>query len=81
VLHDVPQNYMRLTWDSSSINEYADVRSNKTLSRLYAEAMTNLSSPVDCDFEKPTEIAGSTDQGKRIAPYFTLCTKSALQEM
>jgi hypothetical protein len=78
VLHDVPQNYMRLTWDSSSINEYADVRSNKTLSRLYAEAMTNLSSPVDCDFEKPTEIAGSTDQGKRIAPYFTRCRKCKL---
>ena len=50
-------------WSLISINEYADVRSNKTLSRLFAQAMANLSSPVDCDFERPTEIAGSTDQG------------------
>ncbi|CZR67583.1 related to amidohydrolase AmhX [Phialocephala subalpina] len=45
------------------INEYADVRCNKTLSRLYTTAMANLSSPVDCDFDNPTVIAGSTDQG------------------
>jgi hypothetical protein len=64
VLDKVLQKYMRLIWDSLSVNEYADVRSNKTLSSLYAQAMSSLSSPVDCDFEKPTEIAGSTDQGK-----------------
>jgi hypothetical protein len=81
VLDDLLQNYLRLIWDSSSINEYADVRSNKTLSSLYVQAMSCLSSPVDCDFEKPTEIAGSTDQGKLIAPDFTLCIKGMLQEM
>ncbi len=46
------------------INESADVRSNKALSKLYAQAMANLSSPVDCDFENATDTAGSTDQGK-----------------
>lgn len=62
--HDFQNSKQLIFLGSLSINEYADVRSNRILSKLYAQAMSSLSYPVDCDFEKPTEIAGSTDQGK-----------------
>lgn len=44
------------------MNTYADVRNNKTISSVYAEAMASLGSEVRCDFNSPG-LPGSTDQG------------------
>ncbi|KAH8646921.1 hypothetical protein BX600DRAFT_443889 [Xylariales sp. PMI_506] len=42
---------------------YSDLRPNKTLCAIYAEAMAALKSPVLCDLAAPPLIVGSTDQG------------------
>jgi metal-dependent amidase/aminoacylase/carboxypeptidase family protein len=44
------------------VNTYADLRSNKTICSLYAEAMAKVGSEVKCDFNSPG-VPGSTDQG------------------
>ena len=46
-------------------NEYAELRPNRTLCALYAEAMSlpSINSPVTCDFRDTDPFPGSTDQG------------------
>ncbi|OBT50787.1 hypothetical protein VE04_09311 [Pseudogymnoascus sp. 24MN13] len=46
-------------------NEYADLRPNRTICTLYAEAMSlpSINSPVTCDFSNTEPGPGSTDQG------------------
>jgi hypothetical protein len=46
-------------------NEYADLRPNRTICSLYAEAMSlpSINSPVTCDFNNKVPGGGSTDQG------------------
>lgn len=44
------------------INTYADLRPNKTICSVYAEAMAALGSEVKCD-STSTGVPGSTDQG------------------
>ena len=46
-----------------NINEYADLRPNKTICNLYADAMKDLDSPVLNDFNDDGPGLGSTDQG------------------
>lgn len=48
---------------NARINEYADLRPNKILCKLYADAMEEIHQPVECDFESPRDVPGSTDQG------------------
>ncbi|EGX89705.1 amidohydrolase [Cordyceps militaris CM01] len=46
-------------------NAYADLRPNRTICCLYADAMALpcIDSPVACDFEHAPPVPGSTDQG------------------
>lgn len=46
-----------------SINEYADLRPNRTICNLYADAMRDLGSPVLNDSNTDEAGLGSTDQG------------------
>ncbi|KFZ25238.1 hypothetical protein V502_00289 [Pseudogymnoascus sp. VKM F-4520 (FW-2644)] len=48
--------------ETELINTYADVRPNKPISTLYADAMDKIGSPVKCDVNSPP-VPGSTDQG------------------
>lgn len=45
------------------INEYAELRPNRTICTVYAEAMSDLDSPVANDFDDDSPGLGSTDQG------------------
>jgi hypothetical protein len=61
----VPRKYSRgiiCLFGAPRINTYADVRPNKTISTLYAEAMADISSEVKCDMNS-AGVPGSTDQG------------------
>lgn len=50
------------------LNEYADLRPNRSLCREYAQMMSDLGTKTTCDFEAP--VAGySTDQGVLTTSY------------
>ena len=46
-----------------TLTRYDDMRPNKTICRLWAEAMDHLGSPVNCDPETHVPGMGSTDMG------------------
>ncbi|KAL4787102.1 hypothetical protein BJX76DRAFT_345779 [Aspergillus varians] len=50
-------------WEVEDLGHYADLRPNKTICSLWAQAMEELGSPVNCDFDSQAPGMGSTDMG------------------